>query len=147
MPSITPGSTRNALDRNAVSADRTRRNWQRLATGGVNKLIQIAPDGGLIALPNGLGVSVDGATIGINPSGQLEELHPIIINETPGGSIDGTNATFTLGNIPVDGTLLVFVDGLQMVETNDYTVSGNTFTFITGAIPMTGDSIRVTYRT
>lgn len=130
MPFLTPGKTSNAIDRNAVSADRQRRNFQRLTQGAATRTL-----------------SVDGETIGFNDAGQLAELHPLIINETPGGPIDSTNATFNLSNPPVDGTLLVIVDGVTMLEGTDYSVTGSTFTFVTDAIPQVGDWIRVTYRT
>lgn len=130
MPHITPGKTSNSLDRNATSGDRMRRNMQRMTQGAATQTM-----------------SVDGETIGFNDKGQLAELHPIVINETPGGTIDGANAGFTLGNPPVDGTLIVMVDGVTMLEGTDYSVSASTITFLAGAIPQVGDWIRVTYRT
>lgn len=130
MPIVTP-KTSNPIDRNAVSADRTRRNWQRLRQ---------SVEGGTL-------VAVDGTTITINTQGQLTLVAKIVINETPGEPIDGVNATFSLGNPPLDGTLLVSVDGLLMTEGADYTVAGSTFTFVTNMIPQTGDTIRVTYET
>lgn len=130
MPRITPGKTSNPIDRNANSLDRIRRNFQRMTQGAVTQTL-----------------SVDGTTIGINSDGQLSELHPIVINETPGGTIDGTNASFVLGNPPVDGTLIVMVDGVTMLEGQDYNLAASTITFVTAAIPTPGDWIRVTYRT
>lgn len=70
MPTITPGKRANPLDRNAVSADRVRRNFQRLADAGVNDLIQLAPFGALI-FATGLAVNVDGESIVINAGNQL----------------------------------------------------------------------------
>jgi hypothetical protein len=79
MPIINAGSQANAIDAQAVSGDRQRRNWQRMAKGGVNSLIALNPDGGLtnegglgiLLDPNGaliidvagLAVRVDGSTI------------------------------------------------------------------------------------
>lgn len=70
-----------------------------------------------------------------------------VVRETPTGTVNGTNATFTLANTPVSGSEHVFVNGiLQNVGAgNDYTISGATITFLTGAIPQTGDIVRVSY--
>ena len=70
-----------------------------------------------------------------------------IVRETPTGTVNGSNATFTLANTPLSGTEHVFVNGvLQNPGTgNDYTISAATITFLTGAIPQTGDVVRVSY--
>lgn len=65
--------------------------------------------------------------------------------ETPSGTINGTNTTFTLANTPITGMEEVFLNGvLQDVGgTNDYTISAATITFTSA--PITGDKIRVNY--
>ena len=65
--------------------------------------------------------------------------------ETPMGTIDGVNDDFVVPGDIGDKTVLVFVDGLLMREgaSNDYTISGQTLTFRPGAVPQTGDWIRV----
>jgi hypothetical protein len=70
-----------------------------------------------------------------------------IVGETPSGTVDGTNAAFTLANTPTSGTVAVFVNGMRMKSGagNDYTISGTTVTFLTGAIPQTGDVVQVDY--
>jgi hypothetical protein len=70
-----------------------------------------------------------------------------IVGETPTGTIDGVNAAFTLANTPTAGTVGVFVNGMRMKSGagNDYTISGTTVTFLTGAIPTSGDVIQVDY--
>lgn len=67
--------------------------------------------------------------------------------ETPTGTVDGSNANFTLANTPTAGTVRVFVNGVRMNVggSNDYTISGTTITFLTGAIPVSGDVILVDY--
>jgi len=54
-----------------------------------------------------------------------------VINETPSGTLDGVNNTFTLANDPVDGSLMLFYNGVLQKPGagNDYTISGNTITF------------------
>lgn len=70
-----------------------------------------------------------------------------IIREVPTGLVNGNNGTFTIINIPLAGKEEIYVNGfLQDVGTgNDYTISGNTVTFLTGAIPETGDKVRISY--
>lgn len=68
--------------------------------------------------------------------------------EAPTGTINGTNPTFTIANTPTAGSEHVYVNGiLQNAGVgNDYTISGATITFLSGAIPQTGDVILVSYR-
>jgi hypothetical protein len=95
-----------------------------------------------IAITNGAG------SITIAVSSAVFTASNFITREIPSGTINGANATFTLANTPTTGTEEVFVNGiLQNVGAgNDYTISGATITFLTGAIPQTGDSVLVTYR-
>lgn len=69
-----------------------------------------------------------------------------INNETPIGTINGTNKTFTLANIvdPV-GSLQLFLNGaFQTAGGEDYTLSGLTITFVNA--PLTGSVLRAFYR-
>lgn len=70
-------------------------------------------------------------------------------NETPSGTIDGVNATFTLAATPVSGSQHLYKNGLRMKPGagNDYTISGATITFLAGQIPVVGDELLVDYRT
>lgn len=67
--------------------------------------------------------------------------------ETPSGTVNGTNPTFTLANTPTTGTVRIYVDGVRMNAggSNDYTISTATITFNSGAIPQTGDVILCDY--
>lgn len=70
-----------------------------------------------------------------------------IVRETPTGTVNGSNVTFTLANTPIAGTELVMLNG-QMMDvgsSNDYTISTTTITFHAGQAPLTGDRLRVTY--
>ncbi len=69
----------------------------------------------------------------------------VVVNETPSGTVNGTNAAFTLANTPVSGKVLVFRNGQLQIEGGgeDYTISGATITFVSA--PATGSKIRVTY--
>lgn len=69
-----------------------------------------------------------------------------IRNETPTGTVDGTNLVFTLAQSPMSGTVQVFVSGLMMLAGTHYSMSGTTLTFIDPYQPITGEWVRVSYR-
>lgn len=66
-----------------------------------------------------------------------------VTRETPTGTINGTNAAFTLANAVLAGSEEVYLNGLLQTLTSDYTISGSTITFV--AAPFTGDTLRVSY--
>jgi hypothetical protein len=67
--------------------------------------------------------------------------------ETPGGTVNGTNATFTLANIPNPAaSLTLYRNGLHLEAVADYTLSGSTITFVTGQLPQTSDILLCSYR-
>lgn len=68
-----------------------------------------------------------------------------VVRETPSGTINGSNTSFTLANTPVSGTESVFLNGIlqDAGAGNDYTISGTTITMLSA--PLTGDKIRVNY--
>jgi hypothetical protein len=68
-----------------------------------------------------------------------------VVRETPSGTINGVNTTFTLANTPLSNTEQLFLNGilLEPGAGNDYTISTNTITMLT--VPQTGDRLRVNY--
>jgi hypothetical protein len=67
--------------------------------------------------------------------------------ETPGGAINGANASFTLANAPNPAaSLTLFLNGLLQDQGVDYTLAANVITFATGAEPQTGDILVASYR-
>jgi hypothetical protein len=68
-----------------------------------------------------------------------------VTRETPSGSVNSSNTTYTLANTPISGTEMVFLNGIlqEPGAGNDYTISGVTITYLTA--PVTGDRLRVTY--
>jgi hypothetical protein len=67
--------------------------------------------------------------------------------ETPSGSVNGSNGTFTLTAAPSPASSLsLYRNGLLQSAGSDYTLNGSTITFVTGAIPQTGDLLRAFYR-
>lgn len=68
--------------------------------------------------------------------------------ETPSGTINGSNAAFSLAHTPVGTSLQLYKNGQQMAAGAgaDYTLSTATVTFNAGAIPKTGDVLIAFYR-
>ena len=67
--------------------------------------------------------------------------------ETPSGTVNGVNATFTTSQTPAPTTsLAVYRNGLLMSSGIDYTLSGATITFLTASVPQTSDTLLCSYR-
>ena len=75
--------------------------------------------------------------------GSGNPIHVQMAIETPSGSINGSNTSFSLANTPGAGTTQVFLNGLQQVGGVDYTISSGTITF--NVAPVSGDSVRAVY--
>jgi hypothetical protein len=73
---------------------------------------------------------------------------PIFVDgETPGGSVNGSNKSFTLATSPSPATSLdLYRNGLAQSVGVDYTISGNTITFLQVATPQPGDLLEAFYR-
>lgn len=68
--------------------------------------------------------------------------------ETPRGTVDGTNLTFTLGATPTGSSLRLFKNGFLLIGGTDYVLSGSTITFSNRtSTPSTGDTLLAYYRT
>lgn len=66
-------------------------------------------------------------------------------NETPSGSIDSSNVTFTLANAPSPaGSLNLVLNGQPQLQGTDYTLSSATITF--SIAPETDMWLRAWYR-
>jgi len=67
-----------------------------------------------------------------------------LIEETPSGSINGSNTVFTTANSFVTGSTRVYLNGIRQKKTDDYTeTAGNQFSFVSA--PLTGDNLIVDY--
>ncbi len=68
-----------------------------------------------------------------------------VTSETPTGSIDGTNTTFTLAFTPTAGSTRLFLNGLRQKPGagNSYTQVGTTITL--SEAPQAGDELLVDY--
>lgn len=65
-------------------------------------------------------------------------------SETPSGTINGTNTSFTLANSPLSGTLKVFLNGQRLTLTTDYTITGTSLSMVSA--PVSGDVLLVDYQ-
>lgn len=91
-------------------------------------------------------ISNAGVTAVNNTSGSgYTKYTNFIWGETPSGSINGTNTTFTLANTPVTGSIRLYWNGQRQNSGtgNDYTISGGTLT--TTFVPVSGDVLLVDY--
>lgn len=53
--------------------------------------------------------------------------------EVPAGGMNGQNVTFTLAAAPASGSLHLFLNGIRQRLNIDYSLSGQTITFLAGA--------------
>jgi hypothetical protein len=65
-------------------------------------------------------------------------------NEVPVGTVDGVNPTFTLAAVPATGSLHLYLNGVRLRPTTDYTATGSTITML--MIPQVGDWLYADYR-
>ncbi|HSW51553.1 MAG TPA: hypothetical protein VLH09_15310, partial [Bryobacteraceae bacterium] len=82
-------------------------------------------------------VRVDGTA---GPCDLLVSTGPGFVDaETPAGSINGSNAYFTLANAPSPvSSLTLFRNGILQKAGLDYTLSGNAINFVSGSVPQPG---------
>jgi hypothetical protein len=95
----------------------------------------------ITGLLKGNGTAISAATLGSD----YVDNASFITRETPTGTVNGSNTSFSLANTPTAGTELVFLNGMlqEPGSGNDYTISGATITYL--AAPASGDKIRVSY--
>jgi hypothetical protein len=115
----------------------------------VSRVAIINDNGALEGVLGNLGdcVKVDG-TAGPCGTGGTGGTGPVFVDaETPTGAVDGSNAVFTLSASPSPTTSLqVFRNGILQKSGGDYSLSGGVVTFLSGAVPQTGDVIQTYYR-
>jgi lysophospholipase L1-like esterase len=67
--------------------------------------------------------------------------------ETPSGTINGSNGTFTLVNAPMPvASLALYRNGVLQALGTDFTLTSNTIQFATASTPQTGDTLTASYR-
>src|SRR6185312_14989536 len=69
-------------------------------------------------------------------------------SEAPAGLMDGANATFVLAAAPNPAaSVVLYRNGMLQKAGLDYSLSGNTITFLPAAVPQAGDTLLASYRT
>lgn len=82
--------------------------------------------------------------VNITPSAGGLSASNFVHNETPSGSINGSNTGFTLANTPTAGTVQLILNGIELLAGgNDYSISGTSITMTTA--PLTGEWLRTHY--
>lgn len=66
--------------------------------------------------------------------------------EIPQEAIDGLRVAFSLTDTPISGSVHLYLNGIRLRLTTDYSVSGKTITYTAGAKPALGDNHYVDYR-
>lgn len=96
--------------------------------------------------PKKIQVALDGTSLTVSAAGIKVNASKFVTRETPAGTLNGVNVTFTLAATPTVGSEEVFLNGLlqEPGAGNDYTISGATITYL--AAPVSTDRLRVNYR-
>jgi len=64
--------------------------------------------------------------------------------DVPSGTIDGSNVTFTLSQVPSDSSgVKVYLNGLIQIPTTNFSITGQTITMVVA--PATGQTMLTTY--
>jgi hypothetical protein len=67
--------------------------------------------------------------------------------ETPSGTVDGVNATFTLAAAPNPAaSLSLYRNGMKQTVGVDYTLTANSIAFVAASAPQAGDTLTANYR-
>lgn len=75
---------------------------------------------------------------------QAKDLARFWLKETPSGTIDGANTSFTLSQTPVENDAVeLTLDGLDLEPGVDYTISGTSITMTDP--PVVGQILRASY--
>lgn len=93
----------------------------------------------LTVTPSDVELTIDRGNVTYNIAGG-----GIVYNEVPNGTIDGSNATFTSNYDFIISTLQVFLNGVKLKQTNDYTTTG-TNTIILVSSPTAGEILQLNY--
>jgi hypothetical protein len=115
-----------------------------------NCLIQDYVDGGIIVLPESDDCTFDADLVVVRNEvlAIIEELgltsYDAVDGETPGGAVNGINATFTTAQEFIISSLKVYLNGVRQKVIEDYNTTGNsTIIFVTS--PLATDVILVDY--
>lgn len=102
--------------------------WERYPSTEAPMSYNNMHDDQMFDLPQMIGASMHAETITENTT--LDIGTQFVDNETPVGTIDGVNATFTLANTPNPASsLMLWLNSTYMTQGVDYTLANNIITF------------------
>jgi hypothetical protein len=79
------------------------------------------------------------------PASDVQDSTLFVENETPTGTIDGANATFTLAYTPTNSNAVkLFLNGATITNGTGATITGTSVVF--DSAPVLGSSLRAFYR-
>ena len=92
-------------------------------------------------------VTVDGNSTPCGSGGGGGGTFSYADTETPGGTVNGSNATFVVQFSPSPAaSLMIYRNGLLMSPGIDFTLAANQITFLVTSVPQTGDTLTASYR-
>jgi hypothetical protein len=122
-----------------------------VASAGLSGSLTTLTDGATPYLTGGTGVSVTTGSNGqvqVSLSGGARSgtVTDLVLNAELSGTRDGTNTVFTLPDSSIDpGTLMLWLNGQLLTLGSDFTLAGNTVTFVNEVAPVTTDVLRAMY--
>ncbi len=69
----------------------------------------------------------------------------VSFGETPGGTLNGSNAIFTLAHTPVAPYVAIYRNGLRQAPAVDYTLTGSSIQFLANSIPGGSETLLADY--
>ena len=116
----------------------------KFPTVGVTGLVRLGA-GGILSADNNVYIIAnkqifrDSLSTTANPT-----IKSVVVWNNVVGSVG--NVVYIWGTSPIIiGSECIFINGILQTNGNDYTISGLAVTFLTGAIPQTGDLVQVNY--
>jgi len=143
---VLPDATTLVTGQTYIIANKSTGAVQVNANGGGGIVSVTAGDWAIITLiTNGSAAGTWDSHLALSSTSAGLTSSNFVTRETPSGTVNGSNTTFTLANTPTAGTEQVFLNGIlqEPGAGNDYTISGATITYLSA--PLTGDKIRVSY--
>jgi hypothetical protein len=92
-------------------------------------------------------VHVDGSSGACGVSSATSVAAAFVDGETPSGIVNGANPTFSLNQAPSPAiSLSLYRNGIMLRQGLDFTLSGSSVAFVTGAVPQADDVLLAFYR-
>lgn len=149
-PGITTGNYNVIIGNDLVGLTPSLTNTIIIADGQANQRLIVDSTGKYKFVSYGVGTytGTPAKLLAVDSSGFVIETSVpttgFVDNETPSGAMDSVNATFTLANTPIVGSVHLYLRGLRLKPGAGYTISGTTITML--IIPDSGDELIADYR-